>query len=286
MNISVVFPCYNEWEHIYNNMIEAKRQLDKEYWTSHNFEFLVVDDWSKDNTLSEILRLEKDTTYVKALSYWCNKWKWFAVRFWVSRATWEIISFLDSDLDISPQYLIKQIDFLIENQNYDMVIGNKNLEWSSTNRWLKRKILSFVSKTINSVLFTLPFSDTQVWLKTFRSPIKDLFVKYVFTHWYAFDVEVLFFVKLKKHPIKELPVAIEETVARTSIWMKAMLTMLLELFIFFRRTIIIYRFNRWLINKRTWLKILFLKYRIFPFERMLAKILKDKKKITNPIKAI
>ena len=65
-----------------------------------NYEFILVNDGSTDNTKKEIEKLKQKYTFVKTVSYRTNMWKWFAINQWLQEADWEIIVFYDSDLDI------------------------------------------------------------------------------------------------------------------------------------------------------------------------------------------
>ena len=61
--LSVVIPAYNEGEKIFENLSEMERMIGT---FSDNFELIVVNDGSRDNTEGEIARAAKENSHIVA----------------------------------------------------------------------------------------------------------------------------------------------------------------------------------------------------------------------------
>ena len=102
--ISVVISCYNEEEVLpifYEEIDKVSKKLD-----SVNFEFLFVDDGSKDKTLSVIKDLSKDDSRVKYISFSRNFGKEAAMLAGLSYAKGDYVAVMDADLQDPPKLLI------------------------------------------------------------------------------------------------------------------------------------------------------------------------------------
>ena len=102
--ISVVISCYNEEEVLpifYEEIDKVSKKLD-----SVNFEFLFVDDGSKDKTLSVIKDLSKDDSRVKYISFSRNFGKEAAMLAGLSYAKGDYVAVMDADMQDPPKLLI------------------------------------------------------------------------------------------------------------------------------------------------------------------------------------
>ena len=102
--ISVVISCYNEEEVLpifYEEIDKVSKKLD-----SVNFEFLFVDDGSKDKTLSVIKDLSKDDSRVKYISFSRNFGKEAAMLAGLTYAKGDYVAVMDADLQDPPKLLI------------------------------------------------------------------------------------------------------------------------------------------------------------------------------------
>lgn len=238
------------------------------------FEFILINDWSSDNTYNEISKVWNKITEAKIISYNENKWKWYAIKKWLKESSWEIIAFYDSDLDISPNFLVEHINFLLENKESYIVIWTK--EWANNKVPLKRKIISNVHRKVNYILFSLPINDTQTWLKVFRKEIKEIFLKKVKTSGYAFDVDFLYNVVKKSYKIDSLP--IEVNINHLNSWINffTILKFLKDIIILYKK--IQFKLKTKKIIFSTKVKLFFIKCFIFPIEKIINFIFFLKKK--------
>lgn len=116
--VSIVVPMYNEQESLEILYQELNRVTDtiKDY----EFEYLFVNDGSKDNTLQEIQRLATADDRVRYVSFSRNFGKEAALYAGLSNADGDYIATMDADLQ-DPPSLLPQMLATIESQDCDNV---------------------------------------------------------------------------------------------------------------------------------------------------------------------
>ena len=115
--ISVVVSCYNEEEVLpifYKEIDSVSKKLD-----NVDFEFLFVDDGSKDKTLRIIKELAKSDSRVKYISFSRNFGKEAAMNAGLTYAKGDYVVLMDADMQDPPKYLIDMYNSLQE--DYDVV---------------------------------------------------------------------------------------------------------------------------------------------------------------------
>ena len=105
--ISVVVPFYNEEAIVHNVCTDLITKLRD---SKKNFEFLAVNDGSKDSTLEKLKKLESEHVELKVVDYEKNKGYGGAIITGLSSAQGEILGFMDGDGQISADDLIKCLD--------------------------------------------------------------------------------------------------------------------------------------------------------------------------------
>jgi cellulose synthase/poly-beta-1,6-N-acetylglucosamine synthase-like glycosyltransferase len=115
--VSVIIPTYNRCGIISNAIDSVLAQTFKDY------ELIVVDDGSEDDTRSVVMKYGSDK-----ILYWYqeNSGKSSARNNGIKKATGEYIAFLDSDDMFVPDKLRKQVDFLDNNRDYGFVYSYAN----------------------------------------------------------------------------------------------------------------------------------------------------------------
>jgi glucosyltransferase len=116
--ISVIVSCYNEEESIplfyeeINRVSKSMANLD--------FEYLFIDDGSKDSTLAILKGLAKKDSRVRFISFSRNFGKEAAMFAGLENATGDYITLMDADLQDPPALLPKMFE-IIQNGGYDQV---------------------------------------------------------------------------------------------------------------------------------------------------------------------
>ena len=117
--ISVIVSCYNEEESLplFYKEMERVRQKDFE---GIDFEYIFVNDGSKDKTLEEIKKLREQDKKVRYISFSRNFGKEAAMLAGLDASTGDYVTLVDADLQDPPALLRKMYD-IIKNDGYDCV---------------------------------------------------------------------------------------------------------------------------------------------------------------------
>lgn len=141
--ISIVVPCYNEEESLPLFYKEANKVTEK-MKAKAEFEFVFVNDGSKDNTLEELRNLAKKDKRVRYISFSRNFGKEAGMLAGLENATGDYITTMDADLQDPPTLLEEMFDTL-ESGEYDCCATK------STNR----KGYSFLRKTFTKWFYDI-----------------------------------------------------------------------------------------------------------------------------------
>ena len=117
--ISVIISCYNEEESLPLFYKEMER-VRKQDFEDVDFEYIFVNDGSKDKTLEEIKALRKEDKKVRYISFSRNFGKEAAMMAGLEAAKGDYITLMDADLQDPPSLLRKMYD-LIKNEGYDCI---------------------------------------------------------------------------------------------------------------------------------------------------------------------
>ncbi len=143
--LSIIVPCFNEEQTIhtfYNEVLKIKPLVPQ-----IKFEFIFVNDGSKDKTLNVLKQLEQeDPEQVKYLSFSRNFGKEAALYAGLSYASGEFITVMDVDLQDPPSLLPKMFELLENNHELDC-IGTRRVT-----REGEPKIRSFFAKGFYRVI--------------------------------------------------------------------------------------------------------------------------------------
>lgn len=118
MTISIIVPCFNEEESLplfYAEMEKIKFQLND------HFEYIFVNDGSKDRTLAILRELNQKNNSVRYLSFSRNFGKEAALYAGLKHATGDLVTVMDADLQDPPELLLTMKSMLEKNPNLDCV---------------------------------------------------------------------------------------------------------------------------------------------------------------------
>ena len=116
--ISVVVPCYNEQEALPIFYTETTKELQK--IENVTWEFVLVDDGSRDATLEVMQKLAAQDEKVKYISFSRNFGKESAMFAGLENASGDYVVLMDADLQDPPSLLGRMV-YEIENNDYDCV---------------------------------------------------------------------------------------------------------------------------------------------------------------------
>lgn len=143
--ITIVVPCFNEEENIEDFHIAIKKVFEETLHFQYKYDFVFVDDGSKDNTLGEVHRLAEQYENVKYISFSRNFGKEAALYAGLSHATGDYVTVMDADLQDPPELLPEMIEY-IESGEYECVATRRK------NRKGESKIRSFFAKNFYKII--------------------------------------------------------------------------------------------------------------------------------------
>lgn len=118
MKISLIIPCYNEEDsiiHLYHELVRVSEDMP-----NYDFEYLFIDDGSKDKTLSIIDDLAKKDNRILYIAFSKNFGKEAAMYAGFCNSTGDYVAVMDADMQDPPSLLPKMVE-IIESGEYDSV---------------------------------------------------------------------------------------------------------------------------------------------------------------------
>lgn len=119
MKISVIIPCYNSSKTIQEVVELTTEELEKD--GRYDYEFILVNDYSKDQTFEKIRELARQYSFVKGINLAKNFGQHNALMAALNYAQGDIIVGMDDDMQTHPSQIFKLINKLEE--GYDLVYG-------------------------------------------------------------------------------------------------------------------------------------------------------------------
>ena len=162
MNLSVVIPVCNEEESIESLINEITQTLSDNY----QYEIIVVDDGSTDNTLDALLKIKQDLSTLRIVRHLKNSGQSTAIRTGVQYASSAWIATLDGDGQNDPTDIPNLYNELINNQAADPWLVVAGYRKKRKDTWLKR-MSSKYANGIRDRLLRDGTPDTGCGLKVF-----------------------------------------------------------------------------------------------------------------------
>ena len=199
--LSIVIPAYNEEKRIEKTLAEYceffKEKMD--------FEILVVINGCKDDTLGVVKKTAKKYKQINYVDIGKVGSKGAAVNHGFKIASGDLIGFVDADLATKADAFYD----LVQNiEGYDGIIASR---WIKGAKYDKKKVGFFhilAGRSFNliaNLFFNLRIKDTQCGAKLFKKKaIKIVCMELGITKW-AFDVDLLYHMKMHKFKVKEIP---------------------------------------------------------------------------------
>ena len=202
VQVSVIFPAYNEVDYLEVAVEKTKQTLDE---FACSYEIIIAEDGSTDGTAQRAEELAQKYTYVKHIHGEKRLGRGTALNNAFRQSKGEAFVYMDLDLATNLKYLEPLVE-AITVEGYDFATGSRMLPESKVERSLRRSISSksynfFVRHMLDSKL-----RDHQCGFKAFkREPTLHLIDEMQACHWF-WDTEILVRAQRKGYNIKEIPV--------------------------------------------------------------------------------
>lgn len=161
MKISIIVPIYNE-EILLPRVLENLRRLplDKE--------LILVDDGSKDGTLS-ILKQEEEKPDTKVLYHSINQGKGASIRTGLTKVTGDIVIIQDSDLEYNSDEIPKVLEPILKGET-QVAFGSRFMG-KVTGMRLPNRVANFLLAHMVSLLYGQKITDEATAYKAFRTEV-------------------------------------------------------------------------------------------------------------------
>jgi len=206
-SLSVIIPCLNAERFIYKKVIKLNKLLKS---FKIKFEIIVINDGSKDNTFSEMLRLKKKLKLVKCVNYKRNKGKSYIIKKNINKTRFDHIVLVDCDL---PYFQVFKVVVNKLFAGYDLVIVNRRHKKSRVQKGsihayqIMRYFIGNIIGKLSCFLLNIDISggDTQAGLKGLKKFPKFKNLHFISEKFFL-DLEIIYYYLKMKKNIFNVPV--------------------------------------------------------------------------------
>ncbi len=203
LSLSIVIPAYNEEQRLPRTVLDTLSFCTRQ---NLDFEIVIADDGSRDQTLQLAQLFEEKDARVRALS--CpHLGKGSAVRMGMLNARGRFVLFMDAD-GATPLTEIARLTGALE-AGADVAFGSRALHVDGdvkVKTSLHRRLIGRVFAFFVNVLAVGGVADTQCGFKMFRREAAAAIFPLQKTPGFAFDVEILYIARRLGFSIVEVPV--------------------------------------------------------------------------------
>ena len=185
MKILIAVPCFNEEDNIedtLSSLVNVTNQIN-----NHDFEFLVVDDGSFDNTKNILSNIKHEISIVSSITNQGLSEVFNSITHYAKQEKTDYLIVFDADM----QYPVEELNNLInkiENSQSDIVIGCRNFEKDNHFGKIKNLLQKYGSRFISYLLGVEILDATSGFRIYSKRAIGELFSSNNFTY----TVETLF----------------------------------------------------------------------------------------------
>ena len=150
--LSIVVPCYNEDKalpYFYDEINKISKDMGRKYRLE--FEFVFVDDGSKDNTANILKNMADTDSRVKFISFSRNFGKEAALLAGLQYSSGDYTAVMDADLQDPPEMLIDMYEALT-NEDYDCAAARRVTRKGEPKirSWFAKKFYKLINKISNA----------------------------------------------------------------------------------------------------------------------------------------
>ena len=165
MKLSLVIPAYNEALSIGDTVSGFTEAIQRE---QIDYEILVVNDNSRDDTLKILESLAKDNANLRHVTNPGPNGFGYAVRYGLERITGDCVAIVMADLSDSPADLIKFYKTM-QSGGYDCVFGSRFIKGGVVVDYpILKKIINRIANNIVRLLMWIHYNDTTNAFKLYK----------------------------------------------------------------------------------------------------------------------
>ncbi len=195
--ISIILPMYNE-EHTIGKVLGNLPR-------GNSIEIIVVDDHSKDNSLKEIERINKNNE-IKVIKHNKNRGYGAAIVTGINNARGDILVTMDSDGQHSPYDLLAMIKPILTDEA-DYTIGSRYLGSYFYKLPVSTRLGELLIEKLIQIFFGKKIMNNQNGFRAFNRKVISIFKDFKYEG-YAFCTEQIIKATIKGFRIKECPIKV------------------------------------------------------------------------------
>jgi glycosyltransferase involved in cell wall biosynthesis len=150
LDVTVVLPCYNEQDHVSDELERIAKALDA---SDFSYELLIIDDKSTDNTLAVLREELPHYPHMRLMPFRRNGGSGTARRIGTAEARGRIVVWTDADMTYPNERIPELVSMLVDDPTYDQVVGARTSEEGTHKilrvpaKWVIRKIAEKLSNS-------------------------------------------------------------------------------------------------------------------------------------------
>ncbi|MDD2307892.1 MAG: glycosyltransferase family 2 protein [Prolixibacteraceae bacterium] len=194
--ISLVIPVFNEADNI---LLLIQQVIQAFKWQNFDYEIIVVDDGSGDDTIRRVKNLNDPR--VRLIELKRNYGQCLAIKAGIDYSTGDYIATIDGDLQNDPEDLIEMLHIL-QNEQFDVVTGIRK---KRKDQVIFRKIPSFIANSLIRWITGTSIIDNGCAIKLFKSHIIKDIPLYGELHRFIVILAIYDGAKVKQIEVKHYP---------------------------------------------------------------------------------
>ena len=168
MKISVIIPCYNEERTILKVIRLVHESLDR-----YEYEIILVDDTSKDNTKMLLEKYSRSDEKIEVIYHDINSGKGAALRTGFNAAIGDVVIIQDADLEYDPSDYSKLIKPIQEGRA-DIVYGSRFKSGDAARvLYFWHRMGNLFLTSLSNMFTNLNLTDMETGYKVFRKEVLD-----------------------------------------------------------------------------------------------------------------
>lgn len=171
--ISIISPIYNEFENI-DELIFRLKKIEKQLTNKYNFEYIFINDGSKDNSLTKLEEYEKKYNNIKIINFFKNFGQQIAFKTGYDQANGDYIITMDSDLQDPPELILELIQKIEKNENLEIIYTKKIKRHDGFFKKITAKIYYKIINKLSNKIIPENVGDFRLITKKILEQIKNI----------------------------------------------------------------------------------------------------------------
>ncbi|GAA2084947.1 hypothetical protein GCM10009780_24450 [Actinomadura alba] len=172
MHVTIVLPCYNEQDHVIDEVERICKAMDASAMT---YELLAVDDCSTDETLARLEEAAPRFPTMRVIPFRHNSGSGTVRRIGSQQARGEIVVWTDADMSYPNERIPELVEILDNDPSVDQVVGARTTE-EGTHKVLRVPAKWFIRKVAER-LASSQIPDLNSGLRAFRRSVAEPYLK-------------------------------------------------------------------------------------------------------------